>query len=269
MSFGKHVKRSKKVVRENKDTVKSSFGVLETNIYKAKIVKAYIHTAKSGAEAYKIELKTESGQIIRETEYFQSGKAKGYQLFWTDREGVDHDLPGYSKFNELLVSVLGDDLLFQGEDGENYLGDIFDLSENGEVVTKNIPIYDFSKGKEVPTKLPVIEAILGKEVLIGLHDCYIDIDAKDSEGNFIKDGKKNKPSGKSKRVNQIDKYFNVETDQTYSEYMSDTEAKFKDTWIEASNGKVYDLTQNKIAPKKGNSEGDSDDGTSSSSLEFG
>ena len=247
--FGKKVNKSKTAKRENKDFTRKTMGLLDTAIYTGTITKAYIAEKPSGAMFANVTIKTDAGKTIVFNECFQSGgKSKNpNSTFYTDSDGVDHDLPGYAVFNELLVAAMGEDIL--DSDGVT-AQDIFDLHEDGEVERRNLAIYDWNQKKDVPTKVPAINPLFDKQIKIGVINVFVDIGTKDAKGNFVYKAGKTVPSGEVKRVNQIDKLFNIDTGQTYSEFLANEDAEFFKQWTKDCKGKVYDLTINKIAPVK-------------------
>jgi hypothetical protein len=269
MSFGKKVKRSKKVKHENTDKVRGSRTVLNSAIHDFTVTKAYILTTQSGANFAKVELTSEAGTMLRFDECFQSGDAKDNAIFYTDKKtGEDKELPGYTMTNELLVAVLGEDMVFEDSDGDDFIGDMFDLLEEEGIEEKSIPLYNFKKGKEVPTKVPVMTAIIGGTVSAGVLDTFMDIPAKSPNGKIIYTDGKAEPSGKYYRGNKISKFFNTESGMTYDEFADQAdEPKFCDEWVKAHKDKVYDYTINNIAPVKDGKITDAKDssGTSSNS----
>jgi hypothetical protein len=247
VKFNNTVKRSNKIQKQNTDVIRGEKKRLTTDVYEAKVTKAYIYTTKSGANFIKAEFKTDSNQIINFSECFQSGDAKGNAIYYTDKNGNDIELPGYSKFNELLVSVLEEELVIEGADGA-YIGDIFDLYDEGGVEEKKIPIYDSAKGKEVPTEVPVVTAILNKPVKLGVFSVFLDKPAKEN-GRYVylPDGSI-KPSGGYYMTPQVNKFFNAFSNKTCNEFMDNNDAAFMEQWLAAYKDKVFDYTANKIAP---------------------
>jgi hypothetical protein len=247
VKFNGTVKRSNKIQKQNTDVIRGEKKRLTTDVYEAKVTKAYIYTTKSGANFIKAEFKTDSDQIISFSECFQSGDAKGNAIYYTDKNGNDIELPGYSKFNELLVSILEEELVIEGDNGA-YIGDIFDLYEDGGIEEKKILIYDYVKGKEVPTEVPVVTAILNKPVKLGVFSVFLDKPAKENgKYVYLPDGSI-KPSGGYYMTSQINKFFNSFTDKTSNEFMEGKEPTFMEQWLSAYKDKVFDYTANKIAP---------------------
>ena len=245
--FGTKVNKSKTAKRENKDFTRKTVGLLDTAIYTGTITKAYVAEKDSGAMFANVTIKTEAGKTLVFNECFQSGDAKGNKTFYADKDGVEHDLPGYALVNEMLVAAMGEDIL--GSDGTT-AQDLFDLHADGEVERRNVPIYDWNQKKDVPTKVPAINPLFGVKIKIGVINVFVDVPSKDAQGNYIYKGGKSIPSGQHKRVNQIDKLFNIDTGQTYSEFLDGEDASFFEQWNKDCKDKVYDLTENKIAPVK-------------------
>lgn len=239
MAFGKKVQRSKTAKRNTVDNV-ASFGPLKSNTYDIKINKAYIHEAPNGSMHFRIEAKPlAGGKFIRISECFQSGDEKGNRIFYTDKDGNDQDMIGYTKLNDLLICALGDEAF----DSNDEPMDIFALNEEGDVVKKKIPLYDFKQTKEVPTKVPVIVPLIGKVIKVGLLHVVEDVAAKDSNGRNMYKNNKPVPSGKTREVNEVNFYFDTEGFSANEIIAQADEPESIDTWLDGYAGKVIDRSQ--------------------------
>jgi len=263
-SFGKKVNKSNKVKRGNRDVVKKDTVILSSAIYTAKVNQAYIFETKSGANFAKIELEAD-GKRLFFNECFQSGDEKGNKTFYTDKDGNDNDLPGYALLNEVLASVMGEDILNSELEDDVKIMDIFDLFADEQVVVKSIPIYSFKDRKDINTKVPVIECLIGKEVKLGVLEAFVDIPQK-VDGMYVYENGNAVPSGKAKKVNIIDKFFNIDSGCTFSEFIEAKDATFYKKWNEGYKDTVQDHTENSIAPKPGDATATADGTQSVDSL---
>jgi hypothetical protein len=243
VKFGKQSNR--KVKSSITDTVRSAGVTLATDVYLGTVKKAYIQETQAGANMFKVEIKFEGGKVLRASECIFSGDAKGNSNTYVDKKtGEEKYLPGWDFLTEFLSATLGEDLI----DDNDELKTILDLHEDGDVENKAVMIYDFNKKKEIPTKVPVIVPVIGKEIRVGVQDVFIDIPLK-KDGQYVRKNNKNVPSGKYTRTNVMDKFFNAETGQTHTEFVEDKDPEFYKKWL-AMKGHVYDRTENNIAPVK-------------------
>ena len=60
-------------IQTEKDSVGASFGPVESGLYNSTVTLAYLKTATSGALALEVELKSDAGQVIRNTFWMTSG----------------------------------------------------------------------------------------------------------------------------------------------------------------------------------------------------
>lgn len=180
-------------------------GPVESGLYKVVIETAYISTSTGGAMGLVLQFKTEAANIVRQTMWMTSGKAKG---------GTNYYMRGDEKF--YLPGFLHADSLAHIITGKN----INEL----DTETKVIGLYDFAARKEVPTKVEMVMELVGKAVIIGLIKQTVDKNVKDDNGDYV-------PSGETRDENELDKLFQAETHLTAAEIkLGATEAKFMETW---------------------------------------
>ena len=236
--FGSNVKRSKKVKRETKDKA-PSFGPLESNIYPFKVEKAYIDKTESGAMMFKIQAKEKSsGKLVRMSECFQSGDAKGNKIYYTDADGVDHDLPGYALLNDLIVCGMGDDAFGQDDDPL----DIFELYDEGEVEKKKVKLYNFKTKKEEPMEKLVILPLVGATLNLGVLKVVENKTATDSSGKFMYKNGKPVPSPETREVNHVNYIFDSDGFTANEIIAEEEEPVFQEQWLDSYQGRVIDRT---------------------------
>jgi hypothetical protein len=108
---------------------------------------------------------------------------------------------------------------------------------------KVVNIYDFDLKKEVPTNVPVIVDMIGKEVSVAIERGTENKQAKDSSGVY-------QNTAETRDVNNIIKVYHAETGRTVSEFKGNvTEPVHRDGWLARYKGK----TRNKVKTVEGSS----------------
>lgn len=196
----------------------SSFGPVDSGLYAAKVEHAFVKVADSGALGLECAFKTSDNKIIRETFWMTSGKAKGGKNTYTDKNGKEQYLPGFTMANSLAQLTTG-----------------FEINQL-ETEQKVIKQYSREAGAEVPATVAMVMDVVGKEILLGVVKEIQDKTAKGDDGKYH-------PTGETREVNVIDKLFHAETRKTVSELKAKVEeAAFVGNWAEKHTGKVYDKT---------------------------
>ena len=202
--------------------------IIDSGVYDAVIDMAYIMKSQSSkALGLNLKLKTREGTMITERIWFTN---KNGQTYYT-REGQNIALPGFAQLNALSNLVAG----------KNFL----DLAD--QVQEKQVMIYNRDQGKEVATPSEVVVPLIGRKVKIGVIRAYEDIG--DANNGYA-------PSGYSREVNSVDKFFDAEKGRTHGELVESKDAAFIEKWKAKNAGITRDRTENKIGlnPKpKGNS----------------
>ena len=200
-------------IQTERDSVGSSFGPVDSGLYNSEVALAYLKTANSGALALEVELKTDRGQVIRQTFWMTSGTAKGGKNYY-EKDGTRHYLPGFVMANSLALLTMG--------------------KEIGQLETepKVINLYSSEAKAEVPTKVDMFTDLLGTSIIAGVIRQTVDKNVKDGAGNYV-------PSGETRDENEIDKFFRTRDRKTTAEVRAQAEsAVFIDTWNEKWAGKV-------------------------------
>lgn len=204
-------------IKVEKDRTGGGSYVLDSNIYPAKIKLAYTGQSKRGANSITLVFTTTEGKEIKETLYVSSGTDKGQKAYYEAKDGSRKFLPGYEMLESLCQVALGKSVSAVGTE------------------EKLIKLYDYQAKAEVPTKVPVVTELLDKEVYVAVVKEIQDKNVRDASGNYV-------PSGDTREVNVIDKFFRAADKMTYAEAIDSnvTEANFFSTWKEQNEGKTRD-----------------------------
>lgn len=201
-----------------KDSVGGS-GPVDSGIYAATVDLAYMEKSKGGALGIVLRLKTDIGREIRQTLWVTSGDAKGNKNYY-EKNGERNYLPGFTVMNSLCLLTVGKELS--------------EVAAKAE--TKVVKIYNFDQKEEVPTEVPVLVELLGKDVIAAIIRQTVDKNTKNDDGAYV-------PSGETRDENEIDKFFRARDRMTTAEIMAKAEnAVFIDTWATKWTGQVKDKT---------------------------
>ena len=209
-------------IANEKDSVGGG-GVLESNIYPAKVTLAYVTKSNGGAIGLVFAAKTTEGRDIKQTLWMTSGTEKGCKNYY-EKDGQKNYLPGFLAANALALLTTGKE-----------------ISEL-ETETKVVNAYNSDAKAEVPTKVEMVMDLLGKDILIGLIKQTVNKTKKDEvTGVYL-------PTGETRDENEIDKFFRASDRKTTAEIRAQVEeAKFADTWLEKWQGKVKDKSSKTAA----------------------
>lgn len=212
MSFLKNLKSDESIQNESDNL--GGGGLLESNTYLLEIKLAYITTADSGAVALNIRANTEDGKEIRQQFWMTSGTAKGCKNYYEDKNGEKKYLPGFLTANALALLTTGKEISDQ------------DTEE------KVVALWSSTAKAEVPTKVPMLMDMLGKQVIAGIIKQTVDKTTKSPSGEYV-------PTGETKEENEIDKLFQASTRRTTAEIRAGAETGvFIDSWKAKWEGKV-------------------------------
>ena len=218
----------KDIVVDESDNLGGS-GPVESGLYDYVIKAAYVTTAKSGAVAINLELAAGKSKL-RVTEYIKSGNAKGNKFTYTDKDGNEQPLPGFSKMNSLCLLAAGEEL------------------KDIDPEMKTLNLFNYELKKEVPTEVPVLMELLDQEITAGVLKIIEDKNVKNDAGMYV-------ASGETREINEVDKWFRTRDRMTVSEIKAEaTEAVFAGQWDEKNAG----ITKNKA---KGAATGSGTSGT--------
>lgn len=200
-------------IENEKDSLGSGSRVRESGLYPMTIDLAYVTKSKSEALALNLVLKDGAGEIKQQL-WMTSGKEKGCKNYY-EKDGEKFYLPGFLQANALCLLTVGKEI------------SVLDTED------KVISLYNFDAKSEVPTKVPMLTELLGKEILVGLIKQTVDKNVKDATGNYV-------PSGETRDENEVDKMFRASDRKTTAEIRAGSEAEFADKWAEKWAGKTKD-----------------------------
>lgn len=202
-------------IEQPKDSVGGSF-THESGIYPQKVIMAYYTESKGGAIGVVLHTGNPNGQEFKETIYVTSGKQKGQKNYY-EKDGVRHLLPGFDLYQSLCQLTAG--------------------KAPAQMVTekKIVKVWDNTQKKEVPTEVDVIMELLDQEVYVATLKVIEDKTKPDGQGNYI-------PTGETREVNTIDKFFRASDKMTYAESINPdmTEAEFFGVWETKNKGRTVD-----------------------------
>lgn len=200
------------------------YSVLDSGLYKCSIQYAYAKTAQSGAMAFVLCLSTDKGVEINQTFWISSGKDKGCSNTFINKDGQKQYLPGWLMADGLAHLTVGKGL--RELEDENKL----------------IKLYNYEVKAEVATQVPMFTELLGKEVAVGIVKQIVNKRIKTDDGYVDSD--------ETREINEVVKFFDIETLRTISEVRAGTEeAEYVHKWLERNKDKVVDKT-NKDAVAK-------------------
>jgi hypothetical protein len=213
MSLLKNLKVNKDIAEE-KDRLGGGSFLLDTDIYLCKIEHAYVSESEKKALAINVKFNTEvDGQkkTFRMTQYFTSNEEKGCKTTY-EKDGKEHNLPGFNTANHLCLLATGTPL--------NEL----------DTEDKMLKIYNPEAKAEAPTKVPCIVELFDQEIYVALQRQVVDKTTKESGYQ---------PTGETREINEVDKFFHAETKLTVAEILADAEAPvFFEQWLNEFKGKV-------------------------------
>lgn len=204
-------------------------GPLESGVYDAKINLAYLDKSQGGATALHITFETDQGDV-RQTIWMTSGDAKGNKNTYTDKEGNEQYLPGFSMANSIALLTVGKEI-----------ADV--IEETG--ADKTIKLWDFDAKAELPTEKFVIVGLLNESIKIGIRKQIVDKNQKNADGNYV-------PTGETREINELEKVFRDRDGMTVPEILAQAdEAVFINTWKERFTGDTVDKSTKKAGVQTG------------------
>ena len=211
-------------INEETDNL-GGFSPLDSALYGLTIKLAFITFAASKAMCMNVHFETENKQELRQQFYVTSGEAKGCKNFYVNKKGEKFFLPGFNQANALCLLTLALPL--------------------GDMVTelKTINLYDHTAGKEVPTNVEMITALIGHKIIGGVIKQIEDKNKKNEEtGEY-------EATGETRTANEVDKFFRDRDGMTVPEIKAKaTESVFKDKWADKWTGQVKDKSTGVAGP---------------------
>jgi len=177
-----------------------------TGLYPANVDMAYMSKSKGGALALNLHLKLASDKsVIRQTLWVTSGDAKGNKNYYVNQAGKKFLLPGMQLANQIAIITTGQEMAALTPEA------------------KTIKLWDRDAGAEKPQEVPVVTAMLGKPLLIGLLKHRENRNVNDGSGNYV-------PSREERIFNEIDKVFYPDGFSVTEKEAQAEEAKFHKQW---------------------------------------
>lgn len=190
------------------------FRIRETGAYLGKIKLAYVRqSANSKAKSVTIVADLPDGEY-RETFWVTS---KDDLNFYTNKEGKKSALPGFTIVDDLCVVTTNKPLSEQPAE------------------EKVINIYDAEQKKEVPTAVPMLVELLGKEAIFGIQKQLRNKQEKNTTTGQYED------TADSREENAVDKIFHHPSTLTVVEARKGIQkAAFYGIWVEKNTGVTSD-----------------------------
>lgn len=187
--------------------------VWESDIYKCTVTMAYVLKSAGGAMGVALELKNEAGDLHRETVYITNKSGQNFYV----KDGQENQLPGWQLVDSLALLTCNKS--------------ITELEEENMV----IKLYNFDQKKELPTTVPMLKDLLGKEVYAAIqHTKSNKTQRNDATGTYD-------PINEAVERNELSKFFYSEDRRTVPEIKAQAEeATFYANWKERFAGKVRD-----------------------------
>lgn len=203
-------------IEHEKDTI-STYQVFDSNIYDVTIKYAYLQKSRAGALGLHLAFDID-GKEYREALYVTNRNGDN---FYKDQNGNKHYLPSFNHADALAAFTCKKP-----------------LSEL-DTESKIIKLYNYDAGKEIPTEVPMITAMLDKPVKLGVIKQKEFKQINDGSGNYV-------DSDEIREVNKLDKVFRSSDSMTTAEVRAEADkAEFADQWLSKWQGQVRDKTANK------------------------
>jgi hypothetical protein len=189
------------------------FSPFDTGIYTGKIKNAYGITSQQGAQGVTLVVDF-AGKEYKETLYVTNKKGENF-FYNKDDKTKKVPLPGFTVVDDICLIVTGEPLSAQ-EDEE-----------------KIVKIYDYEQKKEIPTNVPVLTALIGAEISLGI--------VRILENKSEKVGDDYVPTAETREINQIDKVYHPEMKMTVAEARDGKETgEFWENWETRNKGVTRD-----------------------------
>lgn len=219
--------KPKTTVAPEKDVIMTGSFLLDSDIHDMIIDTAWVNKSTNGALGVNLTLK--AGQkTLRTSIYITSGNDKGNKTTYTDKDGAEQYLPGFSQIDSMCLLAIGKS--------------ITELSTTKKV----IKVYDFAVSKEVPTEVDMLMDLLGASVKVGVVKQIVDKTKLNSATNSYE------PTGETREVNEVAKFFRARDSLTTAEIRAGvTEPEFYNTWLTAHKGVVQNRSKGKSSRYSG------------------
>lgn len=204
-------------VADEKDSVGFGAHVFESGLVTFDVGMAYTKKSDGGALGLFLTLTDPDGKELRQTLWMTSGDAKGNKPYYTNKDGDNLPLPGFSQANSLALLTTGKEI------------SALDTEE------KVIKLYNSEAKAEVPTKVMAVMDMIGQKVIAGVIKQTVDKTKKGDDGKYY-------ATGETRDENEIDKFFcakDSHLNMTTTEIKSKAEkADFFQVWSDKHTGKT-------------------------------
>lgn len=232
------------------DFVSSGFAALDTDVYTATVKTAYLgKSGSSDAVSFNaiLEIDVNGKKTEVRPQIWMTNGQGGITYDVKDRQtkkptGEKKNLPGYDQVNSLFMLILGKEV------------------GNADMEELTIKLYDFDAKKELPQAVQCFPELHGEEIQIALQKQKVDVTKKnDSSGKY-------EPTGKTKEINEVVKFFPGSRLVTISEVaqhiktlggtlddvleseempqvlesMAEDAGEYGSTWLTKNRGETYD-----------------------------
>lgn len=213
MGIFDNVKQSAEA-KEGGDSLGGNFGVLESDVYDMTIAMAYAgKSTSSDAQNVTFVFKSSDGKELRQQIYVTNGQGENFYVDRGDNK-TKHILPGWQTVEEICLLTTDQDLTEQASE------------------TKTVKIYNFDEKKEVPTEVPVLINLIGKNIKLAVQKQTVDKQKKGDDGKYHN-------TGETRDENEIAKAFHIESGRTVTEYKQNVNpGEFMGAWVERNKGKT-------------------------------
>lgn len=208
-------KLSDKNLEQAHDVVSSGYSPVITDIYTAIVKMAYGITSSGGALGVHLSLYLPAlGREYNETIYVSDKSGNNYSI--DKQSGKKRPLPGFTIINDLCLVTCDSPLASM------------------ETEDKLVPVYDYEEKKQVPTSVPVLTDLLGKEVYVAIFCKEENKKVKQDNGEYV-------ATPETRMLNSIEKMMHNPSKMTVREAESGMDtATYYDAWLEANKGRVLD-----------------------------
>lgn len=198
---------------ENEQDNLGGFQLRESGVELFTIKLAYFETSANGATGVNCTFEDAAGKTYKETFWATNREGNNY---FTTQDGEKRYLAGFLNADALALLTVGTPI--------------------GQVPTETlvVKVYNADAKAEVPTQVPALKSMMGKQVQLGI--------LKQRENKSKKNESTNKyePTSEERHVNVVDKVFRTDGFTTAELRASAEAPEFINAWKERWEGKVKD-----------------------------
>ena len=198
-----------------RDVVNTGYAPEPTDIYKAIVKMAYVQESSRGAMGIVLNFYLpHSGKDYKETLWVTSRDGHNYSV--NKDTGKKQGLPGFNVVNDLCTVTL-----------EKELADL-------DTENKLVPIWNYETKTNVPTQVPVLTELLGKECYLAIYQNMENKQVSDGKGDYV-------ATAEVRNTNTIEKVMHFPSRFTVKEATDGVEEPvYYDAWLQAHKDTVRD-----------------------------